>query len=194
MTISPTNSLFDHEEGAQAPSDNANFKRMMDMAKEIAETEAQIEAMEETLKDLKGRNNRMKTLDLPDMMAEYGMTAIKLESGQTVEVSDFVQGSLPKDLERRKAAIDWLAANGAVDLIKNEVSVEFTKTQHNLAKATAQKLREDGLNVIEQETVHPQSLLAFAREKMRNGEEIPLEQIGLFSGRTVKIKTSKANK
>ena len=33
-------------------------------------------------------------------------------------------------------------------------------------------------------------LLAFVREKVRNGEEVPLETLGLFAGRVAKVKAS----
>lgn len=182
---------FDMEEGAQAPSNEAAFKRMMTLAEEIVETDDQIDALEASLKDLKSRANHLKTIELPDLMAENGLSAIKLESGKTVEVSDFVTGSLPKDEARRKAAIDWLASNGGADLIKSEVKVEFSKTEHNLSKSLASRLRDEGFVTVEQESVHAQTLMAFAREKLKKGDEIPLDQLGLFSGRTVKIKAGK---
>lgn len=185
---------FDEEGGAQAPSDNLTVQRMMALANEIVETEMQIEAMEEALKELKGNNNRIKTIDMPDIMAECGMTSVRTVSGHTVEIQDFVQGSLTKDPEKRKVAIAWLSDNGAADLIKTEVSVEFGKTEHNEAKNLTESLREQGYPVQEQESIHAQSLLAYARERLRNGEEIPLEELGLFSGRTAKVKAPKVRK
>jgi len=182
---------FDVEEGAEAPSNDSALKRVMSIADEIVSTELQIDALEESLKDLKGRGNHLKTVELPDLMAECGMTSVRTTSGHTIEIQDFVQGSLPKDPMRRKVAIDWLATNGAADLIKNEVSVEFGKTEHNRAKDLAEHLRQQGFPVNESESVHPQTLLAFARERMRSGEDIPLEDLGLFSGRTAKVKTPK---
>ena len=106
------------------------------------------------------------------------------------EVSDFVAGSLTKKPEERKAALEWLASNGAADMIKSEVSVEFGKTEHNLAKDLAAKLAAEGYFVEESEGIHAQTLLAFVREKMRNGEEVPLETLGLFAGRVAKVKAS----
>ena len=38
------------------------------------------------------------------------------------------------------------------------------------------------------ETVHSQTLIAFAREAVRKGEPINLETLGIFSGRVVKFK------
>jgi hypothetical protein len=73
-------------------------------------------------------------------------------------------------------------------MIKTEVSVEFGKTEHNRAKDLAVKLAQDGYFVDEKEGIHAQTLLAFVREKLRNGEEVPLETLGLYAGRTAKVK------
>lgn len=180
---------FDIEEGAQAPSDSSAMQRMMRVAAEVIEAETTIESLEETLSDLKKRLNHMKTVELPDLMAENGCSSFThADSGREIEVSDFVAGSLTKKTDERKLAIDWLAANGAADMIKSEVSVEFGKTEHNLAKDLAAKLAQEGYFVEEKEGIHAQTLLAFVREKMRNGEDVPLEMLGLFAGRVAKVK------
>ena len=184
--------IFDIEEEASASSDSSSMQRMMRMAAEMIETESMIAGMEETLKDLKSRLTHLKTLELPDLMAENGCsTFTHAETGMTIEVGEFVAGALVKDPVQRKAALDWLAANGAADSIKTEVSVEFGKNEHNMAKDLSAKLKQDGYFVNDVETIHHQTLLAFVREKMHNGEEVPLESLGLFAGRTAKIKASR---
>ena len=184
----PMSDPFDIEEGASASSDSSAMQRMMRVAAEVIEAETTIESLEETLSDLKKRLNHLKTVELPDLMAENGMTSFTTESGHGIEVSDFVAGSLTKKPDDRKSALDWLAANGAADMIKAEVSVEFGKTEHNRAKDLAARLAADGYFVEEKEGIHAQTLLAFVREKMRNGEEVPLETLGLFAGRVAKVK------
>lgn len=183
---------FDIEEEAQASSDSSAMQRMMRMAAEMIETESMIDGMEETVKDLKSRLTYLKTSELPDLMAENGLTSFThSDTGQTVEVSDFVAGSLVKDPAARKTALDWLAANGAAESIKTQVSVEFGKSEHNRAKDLAAKLQQDGYFVQDIETIHNQTLLAFVREKMQNGEEVPVESLGLYAGRMAKIKASR---
>jgi hypothetical protein len=183
---------FDIEEGASAPSDSSTMQRMMRMAAEIIETEETVEALEENLADLKRRLNHLKTIELPDLMAENGLSSFThSDSGRVIEVSDFVAGSLTKKEEDRKAALDWLAQNGAAEMIKSEISVAFGKTEHNMAKDLAAKLKDEGYFVEESEGIHAQTLLAFVREKMRNGEEVPLEMLGLYAGRVAKVKASR---
>ena len=181
--------FFDIEEGAVAPSDSSTMQRMMRMAAEVIETEETIESLEENLADLKKRLNHLKTVELPDLMAENGCSSFThADSGREIEVSDFVAGSLTKKTEERKIALEWLAKNGAADMIKAEVSVEFGK--HNMAKDLAAKLKSEGYFVEESEGIHAQTLLAFVREKLRNGEEVPIETLGLYAGRVAKVKAA----
>ena len=182
--------IFDMEEGASAPSNSSVMQRMMRMAEEMIELEEMISGIELTLSDLKSRMNHLKIQELPDLMAENGLSQFRTTSGATIAVEDFVAGTLSKESNARKAALDWLAMNGAADMIKTEVSVEFGKTEHNRAKDLAAKLAQDGYFVDEKEGIHAQTLLAFVREKLRNGEEVPLETLGLYAGRKVKVKTA----
>jgi hypothetical protein len=180
--------IFDTEEGASAPSNSSVMQRMMRLADEMIELEEMIQGMEATLSDFKSRMTHLKIQELPDLMAENGLSQFRTSSGATIEVNDFVAGSLTKESNARKTALEWLATNGAADMIKTEVSVEFGKTEHNRAKDLAAKLAQDGYFVDEKEGIHAQTLLAFVREKLRNGEEVPLETLGLYAGRTAKVK------
>jgi len=183
--------FFDIEEGAVAPSDSSTMQRMMRMAAEVIETEETIDSLEENLADLKKRLNHLKTVELPDLMAENGLSSFThADSGREIEVNDFVAGSLTKKTDERKVALEWLAANGAADMIKSEVIVEFGKTEHNMAKDLAAKLKADGYFVEESEGIHAQTLLAFVREKLRNGEEVPIDTLGLYAGRVAKVKAA----
>ena len=44
-----------------------------------------------------------------------------------------------------------------------------------------------GVAFVEAESVHPQTLAAFAREKLKAGEEVPLDLLGLYAGRQAKV-------
>jgi hypothetical protein len=108
-------------------------------------------------------------------------------------------GSLPKPSDdsdeegkaKRAAAIRWLEENGAVNLIKTDLVVSFDKSQHNVALDTQQMLIERGLPASITSGVHPMSLQAFVKEALKNGDEIPLELLGLDAGRVVKITAPK---
>lgn len=175
------------EEEASASSNSSAMQRMMRLANEIIELEELEEALEDQLKDLRTNLSKKQREELPELMAENGLSEFKTEDGHKISLNDFVSGSLPNDPVRRKEAIDWLSKNGGQDLIKNTVSVEFAKTEHNRAKSLAAELTEKGFFVDEKEMVHHSTLQAFAREKLHKGEDVQLETLGLYAGRLAKV-------
>lgn len=171
-------------------SDNS-MQRLVSMAKEVIETERLVESLEENLSDLKKRLNKMKTVELPDQMAECGLSDFTTDTGFRITIDDFVAGSLPKDEMKREAALRWLEENGASSLIKTEVSLQFGKSEHNRALSLVSELADKGYDVSSKMGIHPQTLIAHIKDRLRNGDEVPLETLGLFAGRTAKIKVAK---
>ena len=124
-------------------------------------------------------------------MAEAQLTQFATASGVTIKVEDFVSGSLPKESGKRDAAIKWLEANDGGDIIKNEISLSFEKSQHNEALALASDIRAQGYEVDVTSGVHPQTLMAWARERLKGGEALEPETLGLFVGRKASYKVPK---
>ena len=184
--------IFDLREELPAPNDS--MKRLIAMAEEAVATEKLVLDLEENLSSIKKNLNNLKTVQLPDAMAEAGIADLSLESGFRIAIEDFVAGSLPKDEVRRDEAIKWLENHGAESLIKTSVNVSFEKTQHNMALSIISELADRGLHVTSTMGVHPQTLIAHIKERLRSGDEVPLETLGLFAGRIAKIKPTKGGK
>lgn len=182
--------LFDIQEEAQASSDSA-MQRLVAAAKEVIETEKLIAQLEENLSELKVRHNKTKTITLPDMMAECGLSEFRTDTGFRIAVEDFVTGSLPKEDAKRRDAIAWLESNGAENLIKTELNLAFGKSEHNEAVSLMEDLREKGYTVTSKMGVHPMTLISHIKERLKNGDSVPLETLGLFAGRVAKIKPAK---
>jgi len=172
----------------EAPSVSSDtLKKLLKMANELVKLEKEIEAEEAALKRKTGAANTLKLSMIPDAMAEAGLAEFKLPNGAQVTVSDFVSGSLPKDVLKRQEAIQYLTEIGGNSIIKNEIYASFEKKQHNEAVAAADALREQGFTVEVQASVHPQTLLAFVREKLRGGDPIEAEKLNVFVGRKAKV-------
>jgi hypothetical protein len=153
-----------------------------------------IEKGEALLKELKAQLHQLTTVTLPDQMSSAGTSLFKNEEGWKVEVKPFVAGSLPKEEEKRTAALEWIRSVQAGDIIKNRLAVEFERGEDNIAGEIKAKLDELGMDYELKEDVHPQTLLSFARERMKGGEEVPLETLGLYAGRNAKIEPPKRRK
>ena len=178
---------FDLGEAQASPVQASSTLR--DAVAEAISLEDTIEVMEENLKVAKKALYVLKTTRIPDIMTEIqpGLEELKID-GFKVSIKDFVSGSIPKDEMKRTAAFGWLKNHGADSLIKTEVSVAFGRFEHNRALALLADLNEQGMAAVLENTVHPQTLQAFARERIRNGEIIDPEVLGLYTGRVAQIK------
>lgn len=176
---------FEEQEGASAPSHS--LERLNHKLEEAINLKLAVDQMEEDLKAAKQQLNLMNTTVIPDMMAELGMEECT-QNGWKISVGDFVSGSLPKDEERRAKAVRWLEEHEAGDLLKTALSVNFSRSQHNEAVDLFEELSEEGFAASLDATVHPQTLMAFARERIKNGDPIDTETLGLYTGRVAKYK------
>ena len=167
--------------------------RVVDAAEGMGNLQALIDPLEEELKSLKSRLHLIRTGLLPDLMTEARMTSVTTENGRIYELTDLISGSIPneaKDPIRHAAAIAWLEDNDAEGLIKSVLTASFGRSQHDVAKEIAASI-SNRCDPSLSESVHPQSLAAFARQRIKDGEPIDLAVIGLSSIKIVKVKEKK---
>jgi hypothetical protein len=181
---------FDGGGACVAPPDV--LARIRNLIVELGEAEDAVEMMEENLKTAKKRLQQLRTVTMPDALAEIQSDHFTY-MGYEVRISDFVSGNLPKEGDKREAAIKWLEEHDGGSLLKTDVHVEFPKSQHEEAMTMAKTLIEHGYAPNVNVGVHPNSLQAYARERIKNGEPIDFDVLGLYTGRVAKVKkTSKA--
>ena len=176
---------------------------------ELRKLYQEIETTTQQLATLKEEARRLECDVLPDLMAEAGVQEFKMQDGSALALKPYLSASIPsatamarakspEELEelkyRRDIAYDWLRTNGAGDLIKNEVTAVFGKGQDKLATSILNLLRTqlDGVApVTHDETVHPQTLLAYLRNRLKAGQPLPTEQLGIKTGMVVEFKAVK---
>lgn len=178
---------FSFEEQGEASASPDALGRLNKVLETTLQLKDHADQLEEDLKATKQQLQHLNTQIIPDMMAELGMEKV-VQRGWEVKVDEFVSGTLPKPEGLRKAAIDWLVDHEAGDLLKTHLSVDFTRNQHNEALNLASQIEEQGFAPKVESTVHPQTLMAFARERIKNGEPIDTEVLGLYTGRVAKFK------
>ena len=171
------------DQAPQAPATLANLQKTLEEATSLEEL---VDQMEEDLKAAKKNLNYIKSQKIPDMMSELQMSATTY-NGWKVSVHDFVSGSLPKEEENRDKAINWISEHGGEDLIKTQVTAEFGRSGHNEAMSLTAELQEQGYNVSAKSGVHPQTLCAWVRERLKKGEEIDIDTIGIYTGKVAKF-------
>jgi sulfur transfer complex TusBCD TusB component (DsrH family) len=164
------------------------LKEISRLATSAVHLERMVQMGEEELDKLRKQLNELRFDLIPNLMLEAGLASFKLTDNSTVSVDDYVQGSLPKARPERDAAIIVLEQAGGEALIRNQVIADFEKKEHNEAIAIAQELQARGLHVRVQQDVHHSTLQAFVREKLKRGEQLAWEKLGIFVGRRATIK------
>jgi hypothetical protein len=178
---------FDFEEQGAAQVGPDALAQLNEKLAEAIDLKGMVDQMEEDLSAAKKQLNNLNTSVIPDMMASLGMSEC-VQRGWRVKVDQFVSGSLPKEPAARDKAIAWLTDHDAGDLLKTKLSVDFSRSQHNEALSLAADIEAAGFLPVVEATVHPQTLMAFARERLKNGEALDTEVLGLYTGNVAKFK------
>ena len=154
----------------------SDMKRVSELGRLLVAAQDKVKQKEAELKQAKEELNRLQLEDLPDLMAELGMKEFKLEDGSTISIKEEVDASITK--ANRQRAVQWLLDHGYEGLVKTEVIARFPRGAHDEAEQVAHSIEDDQAEVQLNENVHPQTLKAWVRERLQEGEAIPFD---LFS-------------
>ena len=161
------------------------LKTVSDLAKYQVVLEDKMKLIEEQLATLKDQYKQVSQVDLPEALAETGLTEIKLTDGSKITVMQFYNASIPK--ARMEEAFAWLRTNNHDDLIKNTVSCDFGRGEDKQAQVLRESLANSGISFTDKIGVHPQTLKAFVREQVESGSKLPLDLLGVYIGQKTKI-------
>ncbi len=167
----------------------SDLQRAVQLAELLIQLRTKVEDLEAQLATAKADVRRVEQEDLPDLMQELGLETFRLTSGETIEVKPEVDCSSTE--EKRRAAHDWLSANGFGGLIKTEVVVTFGRGEHDEAEGFAKEVAEQGKAPAVVERVHPSTLKSFVKEQMAAGKPVPFDLFGVFPYNKVKISSAK---
>lgn len=157
-------------------------RRLVSEKKEQAQVEARLKLIKNIVNDLEANQ-------LPEAMKAAGVTEFKTLDGSKVTIKKIVQGSIPKeDLEKRAAAFAWLRKNGHEGLIKREISVALAKGEDELGEQVIAALHQLGVEVTAEDSVHPMTLGAWAREMLEEGTPVPFDVLGIYVGDRATVK------
>jgi hypothetical protein len=190
------------KEEADASSDV--IQKVRELVEEGARLQDTVDSLQEALKATVGRFNRIKQYELPKLMKDNGIGKFdSLDGTIKTKFESYVSGSLPKEEFEKEQALQYLESLDGASLIKTLVSVKFPKNMHNAAKDFYTKILEllreyDPNEEVEfepdfKEGVHAATLQAFAREKLKKGEELEWEKLGLAVGHHVKFEFYEMN-
>lgn len=162
------------------PVGEDKLTRITNLAREMLNAELEVAVAEQNLKDAQAKLRDISQFKLPALMEEVGQTEFKLKDGTKISLKEDVKASIPK--ASQDAAFKYLEDHGHGALIKREIKVSFGKDEEAWAKKFMADLakRKKPVKAENKRSVHPQTLQAWLREQLSNGEPVPLETFGAF--------------
>lgn len=159
------------------------------LARKIRDTEERIANLEDTLKSEKKALLKLTDEEMPAMLNELGIAKFSLDDGSQVEVKQTYGASIL--VQNRPQAYEWLRDNGYDDIIKNSVICQFGRGEDDQASAFAALASQQGYAPEQKTDIHPQTLRAFVKERVEEGDEFPMELFGAWVGQRAVIKKGK---
>ena len=166
-----------------------NIQTLADQVEKLNSLQQRIELQEDNLKNAKKEFEHLSGEVIPTMMAEMGLSHLKLMDGSSVDVKPNYSASIT--IANRDAAFNWLRENGLGDIIKNEISVSFGRNEDNKAADYAALAEERGFQPTQKLKVEPMTLKALVRERLEAGKSMPTEIFNVFVGNKTTIKRNK---
>jgi len=151
----------------------------------LQKLEEELLAKEVEYKEIKRKVELVSSEVIPTMMQEMNISTLKLADGTSVEVKPVYGASIPAD--KKEDAYTWLRENGLGDLIKNEVTVAFGRSEDNKAQQYAVLAQGQGYEPVQKLKVEPMTLKALVRERIENGLDMPSDLFNLFTSNRTKI-------
>ena len=169
--------------------DQKGLKTVAEIARMIVSQEAKLADLEQRTKDAKKELLQLTDNELPNMLAEIGLSKMTLDDGSEVTVKQTYGASIL--VANRPKAYDWLRDNGYDDIIKNVVSCQFGRGEDEKALAFKAVAENEGYPADQKTDIHSGTLRAFVKERCEAGDDFPMELFGAYIGQRAIIKRSK---
>ena len=169
--------------------DHDGLSSVAEIARAIRDQQDLVAQLDDKLKEANRHLLKLTDEDLPAMLAELGLNSIELDDGSKVTVKATYGGSIRVD--DRPKAFQWLRDNGYGDIIKNTVSCNFARGEDDKAVEFMESAQKMGYIPEQKTEVHAQTLKAWVKERVENGESFPMDLFGAYTGQRAKIARSK---
>jgi len=153
----------------------------------LKQKEDEIASLEEQLKAKKAEADDIGSRVIPELLAEQGLSEIKLSDGSKVSVKKEFRATIPKDDARRESCLQWLRDQGLGDIIKNNVTVSFGKGEDDKAEQLLNLAADNGFRPQQKSDVAWNTLTALYQERVQSGLDMPSESFSLWIKDKTKI-------
>ncbi len=167
--------------------DNVEITTIAAECIKLKQKEDEIAALEDQLKSKKAEADDIGSRVIPELLAEQGLTELKLQDGSKVSVKKEFRATLPRDDLRRESAYQWLRDQGLGDIIKNNVTVSFGKGEDNKANQMMDLAVANGFTPQQKSDVAWNTLTALYEERVKAGLDMPSDVFSLWIKDKTKI-------
>ena len=173
------------EKDQQQVIEKADVDTLASYCRELQTYEEEIAELEEQIKKKREKADKISSEIIPNMLAEQGISSLKLADGSSVDVRKSYNCTIKKD--EMESAYNWLRENQLGDIIKNEVSVQFGKGEDNKAEQLLNLAAQEGYEPSQRSKVEPMTLKALYRERVEAGLDMPSQFFNIFIKDQTKI-------
>jgi len=177
--------LDDLEDDQQQLIEKTDIQTLASYCQELQGYQEDIERLEAEVKKYKEKADKISSEIIPNLLAEQGLSSLKLADGSGVEVKKAYSCTVKKDSV--ESAYGWLRDNGLGDLIKNEVAVQFGKGEDTRANDLLELAVQEGFEPSQKQKVEPMTLKALFRERIEAGLDMPSDFFHTFVKDQTKI-------
>lgn len=169
---------------------NSNLTTVLNqLADELVAALREVQEAEQTLKEKKSYADDIAQVRIP--AATDGLEGkFDLGNDRVLEVKEEIRASVAGD--KLAPAVEWLDQNDYGSIVKRTLVFEFGKDDDEKVKkfkeAIAPIIRDQRLVFKEKTAIHPQTLLAWVKERLKEGDKLPVETFGIFRQKTAKVK------
>lgn len=164
--------------------DDTSLKALADKCQLLELAEKKVAELEDQLKERKEAARKLSEEEIPQFLAEKGLSSITLTNGTEVKISEEVRPGVK--VADRAFCYAWLRDNGYGDLIKNNVSVSFAMGEDAQAVKLKAAIQDLGMVGTEKEDVHYQTMKAFVTEQHKKGVSLP-DEFGVYVANKTKL-------
>lgn len=172
---------------------STDMQRLNTLVHEQLLAEDEVAKAENALATAKKKLARLSEYVIPDVMEEMGINEYKTNDGLTIKLKQAIRASIAE--VNRSDAFGWMTDHDHEAMIKTSIVIEKPALLDDFENADelkeALQLVMDNLPSTENKSIHSSTLSAFVRDKLEDGEEIPLDTFSVFRQVTSVIKTSK---
>lgn len=169
---------------ADLPDDD-KLLQVSQMVREMLGYEEQERDFTEQAKQAGKRKRFYSERAIPEALSALGLSGVTLDDGRKVTVTPEVYVDLKE--ENKPEAFRWMEDEGYGDLIKTQVACTFGRGEREHAQEVADLLSAAGFETESKETVHYQTMKAWAKDLLTQGVLLP-ECFNAFLGSKTRVK------